>query len=74
VDATMAKKRSPKNKERKDPSGVRTIAFRASLEYAEWLELAAKHNRITVAGFIDQALARHAEATGVPAPPPERVP
>jgi hypothetical protein len=76
---TMAKKkrpgeRSPKNKERKDLSGFRTIGFRVSVEYAEWLEAAARHNRITIAAFLDRAAANEARVSGFDQPPPERIP
>ena len=74
----MAKKRtgqrSPKNKERKDVTNFRTLGFRVSKEYAAWLERAAKHNRITIAAFLDRAAAEHARATGFNEPAPERIP
>jgi hypothetical protein len=66
--------RSPRNKERRDITGFRTIGFRVSQEYAAWLERASKHNRITIAAFLDRAAAEHAKATGFDETPPDRIP
>jgi hypothetical protein len=75
----MAKKkageRSPRNKERKDPAGFKTIGFRVSEEYAAWLERAAKHDRATIAAFLDRAAADYAgRMDGFDESPPDRIP
>lgn len=74
---TMAKKkptqRSPKNKERTEP-GFTSKAIRMSEAYAQWLERAAKHDRATVAAFLDRAAMDRAKALGFTEPPPERIP
>jgi hypothetical protein len=73
----MAKKkpgeRSPRNKERQAP-GFRTIGIRVSDSYAEWLAEAAKHDRVTIAAFLDRAAADRARAIGFTRLPPERIP
>jgi hypothetical protein len=78
VGTLMAKKipagRSPKNKERKDVDRFRTIGIRVSAEYADWLERAAKHDRLTIAAFLDKAAGDRAKAIGFEEPPPERIP
>jgi hypothetical protein len=51
---------------------ARTIAFRSSGRYAEWVERLAAHNRSTVAGLMDQALAKFAREIGFTEAPPER--
>lgn len=74
--ALMAKKaagRSPKNKEREGP-GFRTIGIRVSVEYAEWLSKVSKHDRVTIAAFLDRAAADRAQAIGFTESPPERIP
>lgn len=48
---------------------VKSVAFRVSADYAKWLDEMAAHNRTTVAGLLDQALARHARETGFREPP-----
>jgi hypothetical protein len=50
----------------------RTIAFRVSGEYGVWVDQLASHNRSTVAGLLDQALARFAKEIGFEERPPER--
>ena len=74
----MAKKkqteRSPNNKERTDLTGFRTIGIRVSIEYAAWLERVGKHDRATIAGFLDRAAADRAKAIGFDEAPPERIP
>lgn len=71
--STVAKKRSPRNKERAGP-GFRTMGVRVSEAYADWLSEAAKHDRVTIAGFLDRAAADRARAIGFDVPPPERIP
>lgn len=66
-----APKAGPKGGSR---AGFRTLGFRVSNEYAEWLEHAAKHNRVSVAALLDKAAVAYAEATGFAEPPPERLP
>jgi hypothetical protein len=75
VGAVMAKKKlsKPKNKAREGP-GFRTLGIRMSHEYAQWLADAAKHDRVTIAAFLDKAAAEHARAVGFQPPPPERIP
>jgi hypothetical protein len=64
----MAKKK-PKGAPRRGP---RIIGVRVSDEYAEWVERLAARNRSTVAGLVDQALAKFARDIGFTEPPPER--
>lgn len=84
---TMAKRRAAaggepgpeggaaRNKGRKNPEGFRTIGFRVSDEYAAWLERAAKHDRATIAAFLDRAAADYAgRLDGFGEAPPVRIP
>jgi hypothetical protein len=50
------------------------VAFRASREYVEWLERAAKFNGDTVAAFLARGAAKQAKELGFTEPPPERIP
>jgi hypothetical protein len=52
----------------------KTIGFRVSGEYGEWLEGLAKRYRTTVAGVMDRALAEWAASQGYEEIPPERMP
>lgn len=61
-----------KNRARAAKPDQKTIAFRASPEYADWVEALASHNRTTVAGLLDQSLVRFAREVGFAANPPER--
>lgn len=69
--ATVAKQKGRPKRRKVD---ARTVAFRCTVEWFAWLEGAAKHNRMTVATFLDRAAAEHAKATGFLEPPPERLP
>jgi hypothetical protein len=55
--------------------GIRTLGFRVSIEYADWLNEAARANRTAVADLIDQALAAYVRTlSGFSKPPPPRLP
>lgn len=56
------------------PGSFRTLGIRMSHEYAEWLTGVAKADRMTIAAFVDKAVADRAKAIGHAAPPPERIP
>jgi hypothetical protein len=56
------------------PSGPRTVGVRASGEWADWIERAARYCRTDVAKLIDTAVAEYAKARGFAEEPPERVP
>ena len=64
----------PKKVAPKGASKPKTLGFRVSGPYGEWLERLAKHYRTNVAGIIDRALAEWAEAEGYKEAPPERMP
>lgn len=64
--------RPKKQAERK--AGPRTVGVRASAEWADWLERAAKHCRTDIAKLIDASVAEYVKARGFTEPPPERVP
>ena len=68
---TMArpKKAAPKKASKPQP---KAIAFRAGPEYVAWVEELASANRSTVAGLLDQALAKYARDIGFTKPTPER--
>jgi hypothetical protein len=70
--AVMAKK-SAKGRP-SEATGFRTLGIRVTHEYAEWLASAAKHDRVTIAAFIDKAVADRAKAIGFDEPAPERLP
>jgi hypothetical protein len=70
---TMAVGR-PKKTTKPDTLTPKTIGFRVSGEYGEWLEGLARKYRTTVAGLMDRAIAEWAEAEGYEAKPPERMP
>jgi len=74
MGAIMAK---PKPKARRGRPAVsqrtfKTLGYRVSSAYLEWITAAAAVNRSTVSGLIDQAVARYAREIGVEDPPPDR--
>jgi uncharacterized protein (DUF1778 family) len=54
--------------------GVRPVSFQVTLEYADWLARAARHDRSTVATFLDRAAIDRARAIGLDEPAPSRTP
>jgi hypothetical protein len=64
--------RPKKSKAQSDPDAMTTRAIRMRQEYAEWLEALASHDRSTVAGVIDRALAHYGKAIGFDREAPER--
>jgi hypothetical protein len=73
--ATMAKKAAEKSgAEKSDPDEMVTKALKVRREYGDWLDRLAAFNRTTVAGLIDQSLARYAREVGFKEDPPERTP
>jgi hypothetical protein len=68
--AVMARSKSKP----KGPAPLKTIGIKASVEWADWLEGLAKHQRTTVASLIDRALEQHAQSVGYKDAPPERIP
>lgn len=65
----MAKRATARAKTPPVPTTVKSVAFRVSAPYSEWVDRMAAHNRTTIAGLLDQALARYAKETGFEAPP-----
>jgi hypothetical protein len=55
----------------KDKS-FKTLGYRVSSTYLEWITRAASVNRSSVSGLIDQAVAKYAREIGVTDPPPVR--
>jgi hypothetical protein len=52
-----------------DPGEMTTRAFRMRQLYADWLEDFAVHNRTSLAGLFDQALAEFAKVKEFKSPP-----
>jgi hypothetical protein len=55
----------------KDKS-VKTLGYRVSPEYLAWISKAARVNRSSISGLIDQAVAKYAQDIGVADAPPDR--
>jgi hypothetical protein len=70
VGVTMGR---PK-KAAKRVAGPRTVGVRASAEWADWIERAARHCRTDIAKLVDAAVADYVREKGFTEPPPERVP
>ena len=74
VGATMAK---PKPKTSRGRPAVqdktaKTLGYRVTPAYLEWITRAPAANRSTISGLIDQAVDRYAREIGVQDPPPDR--
>jgi hypothetical protein len=64
-----------KQKPKPVPSrGPRTVGVRATGEWADWLERAARHCRTDVAKLLDAAVADYVKLRGFNELPPERIP
>lgn len=57
-----------------EPSKPKTIGVRATGEWAEWIERAARHCRTDIAKLIDAAVVDYVRARGFDEAPPERIP
>ncbi len=51
---------------------MKTLGYRVTPRYLEWLAKVAIANRSSISGLIDQAVAKHALQVGVIEPPPKR--
>ena len=71
---TMAKTKATAGRGRPPGRGksYKTLGYRVSERYLEWITKAAAANRSTVSGFLDQAAARYAREIGVSELPPDR--
>jgi len=49
-----------------------TLGYLVSAPYLEWITRAAKVNRSSISGLIDQAVAKYAQEIGVAETPPDR--
>lgn len=63
-----------KKKPGADQREMKTIAVRATKEWADWVEAGAKHCRTDTAKLIDAALEMYLESRGYKDQPPERIP
>lgn len=66
---TMSRPKKTTPKPKLEP---KSIAFRVSGEYGEWVDKLAASNRTNVASLLDQALAKFAREIGFTEAPPER--
>lgn len=69
----MAKKKAtkPKAKIVQERRAV-AVTIKGNEEWKEWLEMVAKHCRITVSSLIDLAVTDYAKGKGIKEEPPER--
>lgn len=72
IGAVMARPKKKATARASKP--LKTIGFKATAQWAEWLDKAARHFRTTNAGLIDRALAEWTAERGFGDPPPERIP
>jgi hypothetical protein len=72
--ATMAKAKAKTRRGRPAVQGksFKTLGYRVSSTYLDWITKAAAANRSTISGLIDQAVARYAREIGVQDQPPDR--
>lgn len=64
----------PKKQAGKSDLSPKTIGYRVSGEYGEWLDKLARRYRTTVSGIMDRAIAEWAASENFEEPPPERMP
>jgi hypothetical protein len=51
---------------------MKTLGYRVTGDYLDWLGTVASANRTSISGPIDQAVAKYARDLGVTAHPPDR--
>ena len=75
---TMAKAKAKAKAKRGRPAvavqdkSFKTLGYRVSSTYLEWITRTTSANRSSVSGLIDQAVAKYAREIGVTEPPPDR--
>jgi hypothetical protein len=72
LGAMMAKPKPRRGRPVVQEKTFKSLGYRASSAYLEWVSAAAAANRSTICGLIDQAVARYAREIGVSDPPPDR--
>jgi hypothetical protein len=68
----MAKPKAKRGRPAVKDKTAKTLGYRVSPAYLQWISQAAATNRSTISGLIDQAVARYARDIGVADPPPQR--
>jgi hypothetical protein len=63
-----------RKKPAEEPLKPKTVAVRATGEWAAWVEEGAEYCRTDVAKVIDAAVVEYLKARGFPKPPPRRIP
>jgi hypothetical protein len=70
---TVAKKKAGAPKKRADDKNKPIIiTVRGSLEFKEFVEMAARKDRLSVADFVERAIMRYAKELGIQEDAPER--
>jgi hypothetical protein len=65
----MARKKTTRPRKAPIPTTAKSLAFRVTADYGDWVEAFASFNRSTVSGLFDQALAEYAKLRGFKSPP-----
>ncbi|OJW27590.1 MAG: hypothetical protein BGO49_25295 [Planctomycetales bacterium 71-10] len=68
-EAIMAKRKSATPRKPPVTTTAKSVAFRVSADYAEWLERASSFDRSSVSAFLDRAVATYAKTIGFESPP-----
>jgi hypothetical protein len=68
----MARPKAKRGRPVAKDKSVKTLGYRVSVDYLAWITKAAKVNRSSIAGLIDQAVAKYAQDIGVAEVPPDR--
>ena len=71
-DDGKAKGKDSRGRPAVNEKSAKTLGYRVTPAYLEWITKAAAANRSTISGLIDQAVARYAREIGVQDPPPDR--
>jgi hypothetical protein len=68
----MTKQKAGRGRPPGQDKSFRTLGYRFSESYPEWINKAAAANRSTVSGLIDQGVSPYARAINVSDAPPDR--
>jgi hypothetical protein len=69
---TMAKAKAKRGRPTAKDKTAKTLGYRVTPDYLAWITKAARVNRSSISGLIDQAVAKYAQDIGVPEPAPDR--
>lgn len=70
--ATVGRKKKPEGEKTESVRRPVGVNIKGNVEWREWVERAAAHDRLNVSAFVDRAIEHYARHIGFTEPPPPR--